>query len=80
MEQTPNKRITLRELKDSITQASLGELGYLFGRYCGPHNVILREKVYEYEAAKQITDLVARQIATIEMDNVLTDSLLTDTE
>lgn len=80
MGQTQNKKITLRELKDSITTFSLDELGYIFGRYCGPHNVILREKVYEYEAAKQITDLVAREIARIEMDNILTDSLLTDTE
>lgn len=73
-----NKRISLIELKGIIIQSSLGELGYLFARHCGPHNIILREKAYECEAAEQITELVSRQIATIEMDNILTDYLLTD--
>ncbi len=76
MDQTP--KITLQQLKDSIIQASLGELGYLLGRYGGPHNVCLREKVYEYEAARRITDLVAMEIAKRQMDNMLTDSLISE--
>jgi hypothetical protein len=79
MEQAKRK-ISLKELKENITQASLGELGYLFGRYCGPHNKLLREKIYENEAANQITALVSRTIADIEIHNMLTDQLLADSE
>lgn len=71
-------KITLQQLKEDIIKASLGELGYLLGRYGGPHNVLLREKIYEYEAAKHITDLVAMEIAKRQMDNMLTDSLLSE--
>lgn len=76
MDQTP--KITLKQLKDDIITASLGELGYMLARYGGPHNVCLREKVYEYDAASRITDLVAMEIAKREMDNLLTDSLLSE--
>lgn len=78
MDQTLNKKISLQELRTQIAQSSLNELSYLLGRYCGPHNIVLREKVYTYDAARKITDMVALEIASREIDNFLTDSLLSD--
>ncbi len=78
MDQTQNKKLTYRDLREQITKSSLDELGYLLGRYCGPHNVLLRAKVYEYEAAEKITDMVALEIAARQIDDMLTDTLLSD--
>ena len=70
------KLITLEKLKETIAKSSTAELGYLLGVYGGPNKVLLREKVYTHEAARALTDLVAHEIASREMDALLTGTLL----
>ena len=73
-------KISLEQLKESLIKFSSEELSYILGRYCGPHNILMREKAYEYEAAKRLTQLVNRELASRAIDCMLTDSLLSDNE
>lgn len=71
-------KLTLEQLKELVAKAPTNELSYMMGLYGGPHQVILREKVFTYEAAKALTHLVGREIARREIDNMLTDQLVSE--
>lgn len=72
------KLTTLEELKQTVLKSSIAELSYLMGVFGGPHNICLRNKVFTYEAAAALTHLVGREIAKREIDNMLTDELLSE--
>lgn len=73
MDLTSDKKISLKELQDFVTTASPDDLAYLLGRYGGPHNLILREKKFEYEAAKKLTYLINMKYAEREIDSILSE-------
>jgi hypothetical protein len=65
------KQISLQDLKYQVKMSTLDELGYLLGRYCGPHNVILCAKMYDRDACKEIQRIVADEILMRQMDDIL---------
>lgn len=66
-----DKLITLQKLKEEIKLASLDDLSYLLGRYCGPRNLLLRERKYDIDACKNIHRLILEEVAYREMDEIL---------
>lgn len=73
MDQTSNKKKNLQDLRLMIEKASPEELSYLLGRYGGPHNVLLREKIFDYEASKALHRLIADKVANAEIDKILSE-------
>lgn len=73
MDLTSNKKISLQELREYLKTATPDNISYLLGRYGGPSNLILREKKFEYEAAKQLQYLIAMKTADQELDAILTE-------
>ena len=57
-------------LIEYLRSVELSELGYILGRYCGPHNVILAEKKYG-NLARHLQRLVNDEIASREFDELL---------
>lgn len=74
----PDVKLDLNQAKEEIRKASNDELGYILGRYCGPGNQLMRERKYQYEAAKILTQLVQRELGNRAVDAMLTDTLLSD--
>lgn len=67
------KKITLEEFIEQLADSSLQELEYIRGRYGSPSHYILREKIYEYEAAKRLPELVHKEIMLRATDDFLSD-------
>lgn len=71
MDLKSDKKISLKQLNEMMLKASPDELAYLLNTYCGPHKVILREKVFEHEAAKKITYLISMKIAEKALEDII---------
>lgn len=71
MDQISKKKKTLEELREMVMKATPDELSYLLGRYSGPHNLILREKEFTYEASKALQRMVTNKMANDAMDELL---------
>lgn len=71
MDLKSDKKISLKQFNEIMLKATPDELAYLLGRYGGPHNVILREKIFEYDVCKNITYLLAMKIAEKEIENAI---------
>lgn len=65
----------LEYLKQEIQNSTAEELSYMLGRYGGPKNKLLREKLYSHEASKKMTKLLEEAIAIQSFEDiVLADS------
>lgn len=61
----------LEKLKSELRSASLDDLNYILGRYCGPYNKLLREKKYGHLMAKKLHKLVDEELFYRSLDNML---------
>ena len=61
----------LEKLKSELRAASLDELNYILGRYCGPYNRILREKKCGHNMAKKLHKLVDEELFYRSLDSLL---------
>lgn len=65
----------LEFLKHEIQNSTAEELSYMLGRYGGPKNKLLREKLYSNEASKRMTKLLTEALAIKAFEEiVLADS------
>ena len=64
-------KLSLQELMHEIEFSTPDELAYLLSRYCGPHNLLLREKKYSYDACRQITRLVKEEITYRAFEEII---------
>ena len=62
------KRLVREKARAYLLNASLEELSYILGRYCGPSNQILSEKKFGYIMPK---DLVERELADRSIEEYL---------
>lgn len=72
MDQTSKKK-TLQDLREFVAKATPDELSYLLGRYGGPHNMLLREKEFTYEASKALQRMIAMKMAGDAFDELLSE-------
>lgn len=73
MDLNSDKLITLAELKQFLLNAKAEDLSYIMGRYGGPHNALLRNKKFEYDAARVLTRLVTDSALSLEIDKLLSE-------
>lgn len=59
-----------QDLMQEVRSATDSELSYMLGRYCGPHNTLIREKNYSYEACKSIQRIIYDELAVRAFDNI----------
>lgn len=71
MDLKSDKKISLEQFNELMLKATPDELEYLLNRYGGPHNIILREKIFEHDVCKKITYLLAMKIAEKEIEDVI---------
>ena len=50
------------------------ELNFAITRYCGPNNVILREKEFGYELSKKIQKILIEELLFRQIDETLLTS------
>ena len=72
------KLLSKNDLLDEIANASDDELSYLKGRYCGPHNIIMASKKYDYRACDLITKLVEEELFRRQLENLLIEEMLSN--
>jgi len=63
-----------QDLIQEVKLASDAELSYMYGRYCGPHNALLREKIYCYDACKFINRIISDEIAIRTFDEIFSSN------
>jgi hypothetical protein len=60
-------------IHDFVRTLTLEELNFVLNRYCGPHNLLLREKIFGRCSNKDLQRLINNEIADRMLGDILLD-------
>lgn len=72
------KLLSLEDLEEEISKSSLNDLKYIQARYCGPNNILMRCRRYDYIASSKITKLISEAVFYKELEETLLNHIPTD--